>query len=106
MQMRDLRAYCSAQADKGLRSYGSDSISVGNELIWLSQVLPPAALGNTAPYNTTGTPTRQAARQYLPLLQMYCQSNPSFCQTIQAALLNAAPSMEDQIYALAVLSEN
>jgi hypothetical protein len=79
---------------------------MGQELLWLSQVLPPTARGNPAPYNTTATPTRQAARQYEELLQGYCQSNPSFCQTIQTAFLNAAPSVEDQIYALAVQSDN
>jgi hypothetical protein len=91
------------QVDSALRSYGTDWINLGQELRWLSQVLPPAARGNFSPYNTTGTVMRQNLRQTLAI---YCQSDARLCQTVQAILFNAAPTEENLIYTLAVTSDN
>ncbi len=97
------------QVDQGLNSYGANAVSMGQELIWLSNVLPAAVQGNPIPYNTTGTSTRQQARQLWNYFQMTCQTNPSSCQVmqvVQASLREQSPVMEEQIYAFFVASSN
>ena len=42
-------AHLPGQVDDSLRSYGSDMFSMGNELVWLSRVLPLPSRGITPP---------------------------------------------------------
>ena len=90
--------HLTGQVDASLRSYGSDMFSMGNELVWLSQVLPPAVQGNYTPYKTTGTSSRRMAAQALPNYQMLCQMNPGACRMMQAMFLEMEPMLEEQIY--------
>ena len=97
------------QVDQGLNSYGANAVSMGQELIWLSDVLPAAAQGNPIPYNTTSTDTRKYAREMWSSFQMSCQTNPSSCQVlqmIQATLRDQAPVLEEQLYAVFVAASN
>ena len=94
-------AHLPGQVDDSMRSYGSDMLIMGQELLWLSRVLPPAAQGNTTPYNTTGTDSRQMAAQVLPIYQMLCRMDPSICQMMRSMFLEMAPILEQQIYTFA-----
>jgi len=94
-------AHLPGQVDDSLRSYGSDMYSMGKELVWLSQVLPPAVQGNYTPYKTTGTEIRQMAAQALPIYQMLCQMNPDTCRMMQSMFLEMTPMLEQQIYTFA-----
>ncbi len=89
------------QVDSSLRSYGNDMFAMGQELLWLSQVLPPAVKGDYAPYNTTATPNRQMVAQVLPIYQMLCQMDPGMCQMMQSMMIQMEPSLEQQLYTLA-----
>ena len=89
------------QVDASMRSYGNDMFTMGQELLWLSQVLPPAAEEDYEPYNTTATQNRQMMAQALPILQMLCQMDPRTCQLMQNMLAEIQPLLEQQIYDLA-----
>lgn len=89
------------QVDNSMQSYGSDQFMMGQELLWLAEVLPAAAQGNYQPYNTPVTTSRQMAYQVLPIYQMMCQMDPYPCQMMQAMLNDMAPEIEQQIYLLA-----
>ena len=94
-------AHLPGQVDASMQSYGSDMFAMGQELLWLSEVLPAAAQGNYTPYNTPRTPARQMASQVLPIHQMLCQSDPSMCQMMLGMLHEMAPQIEQQVYAFA-----
>lgn len=89
------------QVDDSMRSYGTDMYMMGQELLWLAEVLPAAARGNYQPYNTPVTTTRQMAYQVMPIYQMMCQMDPSLCQMVLAMLNDMTPQIEQQIYAMA-----
>lgn len=89
------------QVDASMRSYGSDMFAMGQELLWLANVLPAAAQGNYTPYNTTGTDTRRMMHQVLPMYQMLCQMDPSSCQIMLGVFREMTPQIEQQIYFLA-----
>jgi hypothetical protein len=89
------------QVDNALHSYGADTIAVGQEFLWLSEVLPSAARGNYTPYNTTGTPARQTVRQIWPYYETYCRVDPQPCQLMRATISEAAPVLEAQILRVA-----
>jgi hypothetical protein len=89
------------QVDASMRGYGSDMLTMGQELLWLSQVLPPAVDGDYEPYNTTSTPNRQMIAQAVPLYQMLCQMDPEVCQVMLGMMQQTLPELEQQIYALA-----
>jgi hypothetical protein len=85
------------QVGDSRRSYAGHQLRMGQELLWLSQVLPYAVQGNYAPYND-GTTNRQMDKQQLSML---CQIAPNECQIMQAELIKAIPVLEEQIYVLA-----
>jgi hypothetical protein len=87
-----------AQVDQNLNSYGANERFIGEQLVWLSNVLPQALRGNLVPYGTTSTLSRERARQMLPLLQQYCQIGPNLCQ---ATIPQVGATLEQQIYTLA-----
>jgi len=90
------------QVDHSLRAYAGNTIMMGQELLWLSRVLPAAAHGNTAPYNTTATPARRMAMQVMPLLQMLCRMDPGVCATMDRSLRAVLPQLERQVRAMAL----
>lgn len=89
------------EVDQSMGSYGSDIYAMGQELIWLADVLPAAAQGYYDPYTTTGTQTRLMMRNMLPMYQMLCSMDPSICQVMLDMLNQMVPQIEQQIYALA-----
>jgi hypothetical protein len=89
---------------------GSIDLTIqGEELLWLAQVLAEAAEGNWDPYSSTGTATRQQARQVImPLIiQMQNQGlmDPMILAQIEAQLKSIAPTMEDQYVILALTAD-
>ena len=82
------------QVDNTMRTNG---IQVGQEFLWLAQVLPAAASGNWAPYQQEGTPARQ---QGIAQAQMIQQFNPFILQMMANSMQMAQPQIEQAIYAL------
>jgi hypothetical protein len=95
-------AHLPGQVDDSLQSYGSDAFAMGQELVWLARVLPPAAQGDYGPYNAAGTLSRQAMAQVLPIYQVLCQMDSSTCELMVSMFRQVAPSIEEQIYNLAL----
>lgn len=89
------------QVDQNLRSFGANQVIMGKELIWLSQVLPAALLGNPTLYQTTGTDFRQMQRLQLRMYLTLCQMAPALCQDMQAFARSSLADLEQQIYILA-----
>ena len=89
------------QVDQSLNSYSNGPFEIGQELLWLAQVLPPAAQGDYAPYNTTGTFNRRMMRQVLPQFQLLCQMQPSACQMMMQMMSGQMPALENMIFNLA-----
>ena len=89
------------QVDASMQSYNADVFTMGQELLWLSRVLPPAAKGDYQPYLSTATPVRQAVLQVLPVYQLLCGMDPGSCQVMQELFRQMASSLEQQIYTLA-----
>lgn len=75
----------------------SNGVAIGQEFLWLSQVLPPAAVGDYGPYKTTGTSLRQ---QEIAQAQMIRLMNPTMFQMAVGALQQGQPQMEQAIYNL------
>ena len=94
------------EVDDSMHSYANDLYAMGQELIWLSRVLPAAAQGNYTPYNTTGTQTRMIFKQVLPRYQMLCQINPFVCQNMLDTLYQMTPQLEQVIYTFARQLDN
>jgi hypothetical protein len=87
------------QVDDSLRSYGSDMFSMGNELVWLSQVLPPVVQGNYSPYKTTGTYSRRMVAKALAYYQqVLCQMGPDSCRMMRTMFFEFEPMLEQEIY--------
>ena len=89
------------QVDSSLQSYGTDVYAMGEELVWLSQVLPAVSRGDRAPYNAGQTTSRQLARQAIPVYQMICQMDRSMCQVMFNAIQQVVPTVEETIYRMA-----
>ena len=89
------------QVDASMRSYGSDMFAMGQELLWLANVLPAAAQGNYTSYNMTGTATRRMMNQVAPMYKMMCNMDPSICEMMLGMLREMAPQIEQQVYVLA-----
>ena len=94
-------AHLPGEVDASMGSYGSDMFTMGQELLWLANVLPAAAQGNYTPYNTPDTTTRRMLYQVLPMYQMLCQMDPSICQMMLGMFREMAPQIEQQVYVLA-----
>jgi hypothetical protein len=86
------------------RSLNSGSLelwSLGNELLWLSEVLPPATEGDLGPYQTTGTLARQQIRQVLPLLKVILKSDPAMAELYRSVMRQYGPLAEEYITSVA-----
>lgn len=85
------------QIANSMTSGAVDVYIMGEELIWLSKVLPAAALGNWQPFNTTGTMQRQQARQYLPFYRQMSQMDPAISAIFEQTMQQFAPLIEEQV---------
>ena len=73
------------QARDVANSISSGSMNLymlGNELLWLAEVLPYAVNGNWRPFQTTGTNTRNQIRQILPFYNMMLKTEPLMLQLV------------------------
>jgi hypothetical protein len=71
------------------RSFNSgsvDAIAMGQELVWLSQVLPQVAKGDLTAFNNSGTQARQTVRQALPMLKLMLANDPQMTRTVKTVL--------------------
>ncbi len=88
----------------GLQSGSLDMFTMGQELLWLAQVLPAAAEGDWKPFETTGTLSRQQIRQYLPFLQQMLAQDPAMAVVVDQAMVQCGPMIEEQIVWLAMMT--
>lgn len=89
------------QVDASMRSAGLEFFTMGQELLWLAEVLPIALEGNAGPYNAQGTQWRQTMLSKAPQLSMLCMMDASACQLFAATMNSMAPIAEQQVYLLA-----
>lgn len=94
-------AHLPGEVDRSMGGYGSDILTMGQELLWLAQVLPSAAQGNYTPYNAGGTTNRQLAFRVLPMYRMLCQMAPAICEMMFNMFNEISPQIEQQVYVLA-----
>ncbi len=82
-----------AQADAQMRSQG---VALGQDFLWLAQVLPPAAMGDYAPFQAQSqfSPLRQ---QMLVAVQMFKMA-PQMAQPIIAQMQQMLPIWEQEVY--------
>ena len=78
--------------------------AMGQELLWLAEVLPSAAEGNWTPFNTTGTEARITTRNYLSIVNSMGMMDPETLQIMQASMTQFQTLAEDQIVFLAVMT--
>ncbi len=81
-----------------------DLFMLGQELLWLAEVLPSAADGDWGPFKTTGTETRIMARQLLPLMNMMLESDPDSAAIKNAVMQQYQPIVEEQMVWLAIMT--
>lgn len=93
-----------AQDVAGSMNQGSiDIMMMGEELLWLAEVIPDAAVGNWNSYNTTGTQLRQQIRQLWPLYQGVMAMDPSMRNILEQTMQQFQPWIEYQMAALVLL---
>ena len=78
-----------------------DARMMGEELLWLAEVLPCAAEGDWGPFQTTGTIVRNHIRAIKP----YLDTDPSARQTPDSRIAQFGPISEEQIVMLSIMFE-
>lgn len=86
-----------------LTSGNLDLIQMGEELMWLSTVLPEATRGNFGPFQTTGTNLRQQLRQGMPMMMKTPDQWARYQQDVLPLRQNYGPMVIDQIVMLALM---
>lgn len=89
-----------------MQSGSLDAYMMGQELVWLAQVLPSAANGNWNPYRTTGTQTRNQLRQILPIYQMLRHMDPGVARIVDTVMGQYEQIAIQQIQMLAIMFDN
>lgn len=84
-----------------IQSGAVDLLMLGQELLWLVQVIPSAANGDWRLFNTTGTETRNMIREVMPIYQMMFAMDPSMAQIFDDVLAQFGPLVEYQMVMLA-----
>ena len=90
-----------AQVDSSIRNAGTEFFTVGQELLWLSEVLPAALDGNAARYNAHDTMWRQQVIQLIPMINLLCSMDASVCETFKQSLQATVPIAEQQVFIIA-----
>jgi hypothetical protein len=85
-----------------LQSGNLDMLRMGQELVWLANVLPAAADGNWTLFDTTGTYLRTTYRQMKPFMDE--MSDPEVRAIVQNVRGQYEPIVEDQIMWLAIMA--
>lgn len=78
-----------------------DLFMMGQELLWLAEVMPSAASGDWRLFNTTGTETRNMIREVMPIYEMMFAMDPSMAQIFDNAMAQFGPLVEYQMVMLA-----
>ena len=92
------------QARSVASSINSGSIEaymMGEELVWLSEVVPAAAEGDWTRFAGTGTQSRLMFRQVWPLYQQMLAMDPSMRTILESAMAQMQPWVEYQVAVLA-----
>jgi len=83
------------KVDNDLNSYGNEEISMGNEMLWLAEVLPYIAEGNYSPYYNSASPLRNQslinAKKISPYMPPYI---------LNSFKMQYAPILQNQIFYL------
>jgi hypothetical protein len=77
-----------------------DAVMMGQELLWLAQVVPAAAQGNWGPFNNTGSMSRSNIRQVWPFYQQMMAMDPSMRAILDEVLGQVQPWAEYQVAVL------
>lgn len=81
-----------------------EAAMMGEEFVWLSQVIPSAAAGNWTSYGATGPYARQQARQAIQMLEMMLRMDPDSAAMVQQTLQQTMQEFQPWIvYQAAVL---
>jgi hypothetical protein len=81
-----------------------DAMMIGEELIWLAEVLPQAAEGNWTPYQTTGSERRKAARDYVALMRsLDGLMEPGTSEQISGVMKQYGPEMKQAVLYIILL---
>lgn len=78
---------------------------LGNELIWLADVLPEMARGNMLLYLHTGTKLRSNIRKIIPIYRSIAKSDPQIATGILEDIDNYDKVSGEQISLLALISD-
>ncbi len=92
------------QAGKVADSINSGAVEafiMGQELVWLADVVPAAALGDWGPFVSTGTVSRLTFRQQWPLVQQMLVMDPSLGRLVEQTIYQIQPWVEYQVAVLA-----
>ena len=84
----------------------ADLFFIGQELAWLSRVIPYASAGNWDPFNNTGTDSRRQFYQLWPLVQSLTYGDEYTKQIMDQAMRQMQPIVEYQILILASMIQN
>ncbi len=89
------------QVSNSIHSGGVDAIAIGQELVWLADVVPAAASGNWELFVNTGTQSRLSVRQIWPLYQQMRVMDPSMGTILEQSMNQMQPWVEYQVAVLA-----
>ncbi len=92
----------SQEISESITSGHVDLVRMGEELIWLSTVLPAAARGDLGPFQTTGTTLRQQLRQGMLMMKTPDQW-ARYQHDMHPLRQNYGPLVIDQIIMLALM---
>jgi len=88
-------------AADGMYDGSTDLYTMGQELVWLSQVIPNASEGNWDSFNNTGTELRRQFYQVWPMVQSVTLEDESNKQMMDQFMSQMQPITEYQILILA-----
>lgn len=80
----------------------SDMVLIGEELIWLSEVIPAAVEGDWSQFRQSGTDMRRQIKPMLALMQQ--MNDPYMNSALQDAVSEFEPYMTEYIASLALMS--
>lgn len=84
----------------------ADLFFMGQELVWLSQVIPYASVDNWDPFNNTGTDSRRQFYQLWPLVQLFTHEDEYLKLIMDQAMSQMQPIVEYQVFILASMIQN
>ena len=83
-----------------------ETMAMGQELLWLAEVIPDAAAGNWISYGTRGTELRLQIRQVWRMLQPMMEMDPSMRTIVEQTMGQFQPWIEYQVVFMVLLMSN